>query len=667
MLSNLKVGPKIIAATMIPLLLLVGIVVVSIFETGQMTARKNEVRLVTDLRSRMRDVSLQMSAETAQARGFVTTGDASFMNLDPVRKALTDDLTMLDRNADKLPGFKDYLQVIEPMVAELNANIDLEAQLMQSGNRDAAIKAVAAYRLDKFDGLAAQMLDTANKASEDAEASFLAARNTAVAALIAFGAVAFLLGLVLSAAVGRSLVRRLGAAERALQAVAEEAFPALVAAFKELGDGDLRASFAARTEHLEDGGRDEVAALARSYNAISAGLGSIDVEFTKTTGRLRDAIATVSIAATELASASFEISNTTAATSVAVEQANAEMTTVAHVSGEQAQGIEGASAATQQLMYSATSISEGAHSSAQAIDEARHAVSALDGDIVTLNDTGVSLAAAARGATLEAQAGADAVERAQTVLTHLRQQSETAEQAMTMLVERSTAVGEIVSTIDGIADQTNLLALNAAIEAARAGEQGRGFAVVAEEIRKLAEGSASSTREIGQILSGIRNETLRAAEALRASRVTLEDGRTLVERASAALATVGTTIEQTAAASGEVVQRAEQMRAASGTLSGTMSTLSSVVEENAAASLQMRATVEATTQQIVPIAVSARQQSESARTTASAVGDLASAMHELAATAEGLRGNADRLNELVGTFRVGEDLAVSDVPVLALA
>lgn len=112
------------------------------------------------------------------------------------------------------------------------------------------------------------------------------------------------------------------------------------------------------------------------------------------------------------------------------------------------------------------------------------------------------------------QSGNVSVQNIVNVINTLSHTMTTSSGHIDSLSTKSQQIGKITNTINEIADQTNLLALNAAIEAARAGEHGRGFAVVADEVKRLAEKTTSSTRNIDILVSEIRSNVANVSSGI---------------------------------------------------------------------------------------------------------------------------------------------------------
>ena len=223
-----------------------------------------------------------------------------------------------------------------------------------------------------------------------------------------------------------------------------------------------------------------------------------------------------------------------------------------------------------------------------------------------------------------AESGNKAVKNAIQEMQRIETSVSASSDVIAQLGEESEKIGKIVEAIANIADQTNLLALNAAIEAARAGEHGRGFAVVADEVRKLAEQSQISAKEISSLIGAIQAKSQDAVTAMQAGVNNVKTGADAVDEAGKTFASINERVNA-------VSKNSERM--------------GKIV-------LQLVESTDVITQSVDKINTKSREVASESETVSASGEQQSATMHEIADASRSLAEMAQQMQDVIGKFKI---------------
>jgi twitching motility protein PilJ len=215
----------------------------------------------------------------------------------------------------------------------------------------------------------------------------------------------------------------------------------------------------------------------------------------------------------------------------------------------------------------------------QLLNEAVQKISLLTAEIRSAAEKAGQSAGTSKISSQVAEDGATAVRETSHSMEAIRSNVQNTARAIKRLGESSQEISDFARTINEISDRTSILALNASIQAAAAGEEGRGFAVVAEEIQRLAERAAVSTRQIETLIRNILGEITEAGVSMDASIQEVVQGTKLSQNALAKL-------EEITARSNEVAELIEGVASASKEQADTTAALASKMTDIGRVSLE---------------------------------------------------------------------------------
>ncbi|MGE5560645.1 MAG: methyl-accepting chemotaxis protein [Chloroflexota bacterium] len=617
------------------LLFLLGIQVLLLIAVG-FGGYRAVVRVETDYRDiteRMtvtsaaaRDLARQVDASGRDLGWYALTGKQSYYDgIAAAQKAAENDLAILDANI-LTPEGKAILAQLKQPSAEYWGNTANNIQIFAGiVARQGFVPASTAVEYAKTGAtpraaLAQYIAELTALVDQDeatARADALREKEVSLMEIAAAGLVAIVLAIVMGGAMARRLARPL------MQ---------VTAAAQQIAAGDLR------TQDLRVKTGDELEDLAAAFNQMA--------------GSIRAVIAEVTAAADAVASSAEELSTNTGQTAAIAQQMAQAINGVAAGATEQSRSAAQVAQITEELKTAVGQVAAGAQEQSRHIQNTAEAADRLSRDLHELTQLMVQLKDLAGHNGRSANTGLETVNQTVGGMERIQGAVNEASSRLQELYQASLQIGQITQVITDIADQTNLLALNAAIEAARAGEHGKGFAVVAEEVRKLAERSANSTREITSLISSIQSGTDSLAKAMDRSTSEVENGTKLASQSGRVLEDVVAVAERTVAMLDEATRITDQNERQAQNSAQSVAAVAAIIEENTAATEEMTASSEQVGSIVNGVARVAQDNAASAEEVAASVEEMSASAEEVAASADHLRSVAARLRESVGRFRV---------------
>ncbi len=530
---KMTIGKKLFAGFFAVLFLLGVTVGVSYYQINAVD--KNYTDLINDKANKLimiKSLDIQIKKEQSSLCNYLLLGDETSLN--NFKKAHENYLITSKSLSDVITHkkAKKFLSELNQTEEEYYQFSKKVFQLKEQNKTDEYTTLISTEDrkiMENFDKKIEKFTDYQQKLLDKGNNDTTAEVKFIIQLLMILGSIAMLSGIFIAIYMGRII-------SKPVKIVAQSA--------KKIASGDLT------VENIQVKNRDEIGDLANSFNQMAKSL--------------REMIKKVEKNAEQVAASAEELTASAEQTSKAVEH-------VAESTQEVAAGMD---------------------KQVQNVEETSQTINEMSVGIQQIANNAQIVSSSAMDASEKASEGGRLLKTAVRQMHTINKTVDGLSKVVGELGERSKEINQIIAVITDIASQTNLLALNAAIEAARAGEHGRGFAVVAEEVRKLAEQSAQSAKQIYQLISTIQEETNLTVQSMDAAKGEVLSGIDVVNTAGNSFAQIERSINNVTVQIQEVSSAVQQMAASSEQIVQSMKMITQISESSSAQTMAVSSATE---------------------------------------------------------------------------